>query len=147
MVGTEDEVESGTGPLDLSVLQTLGGRADGHPLVVNWALEPSDASPRLLRIELDDDAYPPGTTAARLDVRWFTTDDYSLHYVEDSESGRYQCRWDRHPKGSAPRTHYHPPPDAGPAEPSPLESHHLEVLFTVLDWVAERVEAAHESTD
>ncbi|WP_121823414.1 hypothetical protein [Halostella salina] len=133
-----------TGPLDVPTLETVAGRAGSHPLVERWVFDPSGASPRLLRIELDGNAYPPSVEAARLDVRWFVTDDYSVHYVESQDGGRYECRWDRHPKASAPRTHFHPPPDAGEATPSPLDPHHLDVCFTVLDWVAERVEELHD---
>lgn len=75
---------------------------------------------------------------------WFVTDDYYLHYVEIHDGETYQCRWDRHPKSDVPWTHFHPPPDAGGPVSSPLEPHHLDVLFTVLDWVSERVEAIHD---
>lgn len=132
-----------SGKLDVSTLRTIGRRATDNPLVESWRFEPSSTSPRMLEIRIDASGYPPDVEAARLDVRWFTTDDYSCHYVETRGDDEYQCRWDRHPKTDAPRTHFHPPPDAGPAEESPLDSHHLEVLFTVLDWVGERVELLH----
>ncbi|WP_435176534.1 hypothetical protein [Halorussus sp. AFM4] len=67
------------------------------------------------------------------------------YYVEDRGGEQYRCRWDRHPKTDAPRTHFHPPPDAGAAEDSPLGTHHLDVLFAILDWVSERVEHLHET--
>ena len=35
-----------------------------------------------MEIQLDPSAYPADVTDARIDVRWFTTDDYSLHYIE-----------------------------------------------------------------
>lgn len=35
------------------------------------------------------------------------------------------------------------PPDAGNAEPSPLGSHHLDVLFIVFDCATDRVETLH----
>lgn len=138
---TEEE-PSPDGPLDVPTLQTLAHRATTHPLVNDWAFDPSSASPRLLQITLDASAYPAAVTAARIDIRWFVSDDYSVHYLEEHQpnADRYQCRWDRHPKSTAPRSHRHPPPDAGDAEPSALEPHHLAVLFAVLDWVSDRVE-------
>jgi len=133
------------GRLDAATLRTLAQRAVDQPLVDDWQFDPSSISPRLLRLQLDPNAYPTNILVARLDVRWFVTDEYSIHYVEAREAAAdpYQCRWDRHPKTTAPRTHFHPPPDAGDAESFSLNPHHLEVLFTVLDWVSDRVEALH----
>ncbi|WP_101298389.1 hypothetical protein [Halegenticoccus soli] len=133
------------GRLDVPTLQTLAQRAATHPLVDEWAFDPSSVSPRHLQIHLVANAYPADVTAVRIDVRWFVTGDYSFHYLEerDGETSPYQCRWDRHPKTAAPRTHFHPPPDAGEAEPSSLDPHHLDALFAVLDWVSDRVERLH----
>lgn len=133
--------------LDIPTLQTLAQRAATHLLVAKWAFEPSSVSPRVLQLFLAADAYPAVGTAARIDIRWFVTNDYSVHYLEEHEieDESYQCRWDRHPKTTEPRTHFHPPPNAGAAEPSSLDPHHLDVLFTVLDWVSERIERLHTS--
>ena len=139
-----DEPSVPQGRLDVTALQTMGRRADSHPLVESWQFRPDSLSPRHLEIQLDPSAYPAGVTDARLDVRWFTTDDYSLHYIETRGDDSYQCRWDRHPKPDASRIHFHPPPDAGTAEDSSLNVHHLDVLFSVLDWISERVERLHE---
>lgn len=128
------------GRLDVPTLQTLGQRAVSHNPVESWSFDPSGLSPRLLRIHLDSSAYPDAVDAARLDVRWFTNDDYSVHYLETAgEDDRFQCRWDRHPKTDAPRSHFHPPPDADGVDPSSLDRHHLAVLFYVLDWGTDRV--------
>jgi hypothetical protein len=135
------------GRLDVPTLQTLAQRAVSHPLVDDWTFDPTSVSPRFLSLHLGASAYPADVTEARIDVRWFVTGDYSFHYLEqrECESDPYQCRWDRHPKTTAPRMHFHPPPNAGSAEPSSLEPHHLDVLFTVLDWVSERVERIRRS--
>lgn len=146
MVGPEETDENAdshqSDHLDVPTLRTLAQRARTHPLVEGWEFDPSGLSPRQLRLRLRSSAYPAEVTAARLDIRWFATNDYSVHYLEihDDETEPFQCRWDRHPKTTAPRTHFHPPPAAGDAEPSSLDPHHLDVLFTVLDWVAERVD-------
>lgn len=131
------------GRLDMTTLRTLGRRAATHPLVAAWSFEPTSTSPRYLEVELDADAYPVSVDAVRLEIHWFDTDDYYVHYIETRDTEYYQCRWDRHPKTDAPRCHFHPPPDAGTAVESPLETHALEVLFTILDWVSERVETLH----
>ncbi|WP_050033601.1 hypothetical protein [Halorubrum halophilum] len=141
-----DDVPAG-GRLDRTTMRTLGRRAATHPLVDSWAFEPDSISPRSLVISLDSTAYPDAVDTARIDIHWFVTNDYYVHYVETRGTSRYQCRWDRHPKTDAPRTHVHPPPDAGDAEPSALGAHHLDVLFTVLDHVTERVETLHDDVD
>ncbi len=138
----EDAVPQGR--LDQTTLQTMGRRAGTHPLVESWQFQPNSISPRKLEVQLDRSTYPDAVASARLDIHWFTTDDYYLHYIETRESANYQCRWDRHPKTDAPRSHFHPPPDAGIAEDSSLSPHHLGVLFSVLDWISDRVQRLHE---
>lgn len=133
-----DDVPDG-GRLDRTTMQTLGRRAVTHQLVDSWRFEPDRLSPRSLVISLKSTAYPASVDTARVDIHWFVTNDYYVHYVEHRGPSHVQCRWDRHPKTDAPRSHFHPPPDASGVEPSPLSEHHLEVLFTVLDWAAERV--------
>ncbi|WP_135853689.1 hypothetical protein [Halorussus salinus] len=140
-LGSDDSAS--TGELDVPTLRTLGRRAASHPLVASWELRPTSSSPRELELRFDASGYPRAVDDVRLDVHWFTTDDYYFHYVETRGDDRYQCRWDRHPKTDAPRAHFHPPPDAGTAMESPLGTHHLDVLFTVLDWIRERVESLH----
>lgn len=148
-MGDDDDTVAGDsipdGRLDVPTLQTLGQRAASHPLVDSWVFDPSSISPRLLRMHLDSSAYPEDIDAARLDARRFTNGDFSMHYLEEQHGAAhgFQCRWDRHPKTDAPRTHFHPPPDAERVEPLSLEPHHLAVLFTVLDWVTERVAELH----
>lgn len=131
------------GRLDPTTLRTMGSHARSHPLVDSWQFQPNSLSPRRLELQLDSNAYPADVEEARLEIHWFVTDDYYLHYMETRGDEHYQCRWDRHPKTDAPRTHFHPPPDAGAAEESSLDPHHLDVLFTVLDWVSERVRRLH----
>jgi hypothetical protein len=145
MSDDDDRVDvAGGGRLDRTTMQTLGRRAETHPLVDSWRFEPDRLSPRSLVIGLDSTAYPDAVDTARIDVHWFVTGDYYVHYVETRGGSRFQCRWDRHLKTDAPRSHFHPPPDASGVDPSPLGDHHLEVLFAVLDWVSDRVETLHD---
>lgn len=141
----EDDGTPESGRLDRTTMETLARRSETHPLVTSWAFIPDRLSPRSLEITLDSSAYPPYVDAVRLDIHWFVTGDYYIHYVEARTDTHYQCRWDRHPKTDAPRTHFHPPPDAGEAEPSPVGIHHLDVLFEVLDWVSEHISALHDT--
>lgn len=134
------------GPLDAAILTVLAQRADTHPLVDGWSFEPDALSPRRLELYLDDGQYPPSVENARLDVRWYDGGDYTAHYRETRGDEIWQCRWDRHPKPDAPRAHFHPPPDAASdVETSRLEgTHHLGVLFGVLDWVTQRIEELYD---
>lgn len=135
-----------SGPLDVPTLEVLAQRAVTHPLVDEWAFQPDAMSPRRLELSLDGRQYPSPVVAARLDVRWFEGGDYTVHYLETRGDNVWQCRWDRHPKPGAPTAHFHPPPDAGSdIESSQLQAtHHLGVLFCVLDWITERIEGLHE---
>jgi hypothetical protein len=141
------ETAADSGRLDRTTMETIGRRAATAPLVESRQFEPDRIAPRSLVLTLDATAYPSAVDAARIDVHWFVTGDYYFHYVEERGSSRFQCRWDRHPKADAPRNHFHPAPDAGGAEPSPLGDHHLDVLFSVLDWVAERVEQRYDESE
>jgi hypothetical protein len=141
----ETEAETATGPLDEPTLRLLGARAVETRLVVGQTFEPDAITPRRLRLTLDTAQYPATVTQVTLDVRWFESGDYSFHYRESRDAADdWQCRWDRHPKPSSPRAHFHPPPAAGTAESSPVDDTHLlSVLFAVLDWIADRVGDAH----
>lgn len=133
------------GPLDVPTLELIGRRASTHDLVTDWSFRPDEISPRRPELRLDEDQYPDDIGAVRLDLSWYEGGEYTVHYVETHDDGRWQCRWNRHPKPDAPRAHFHPPPNAGVAvEPSPVDdAHHLGVLLDVLDWIADRLAKIH----
>lgn len=138
--------DSTGGPLDVATLTVIGRRSRDHPLVDSWSFHPDRLSPRRLELTLDDAQYPESVVQARLDCCWYEGGQYTFHYLEERAPGTWQCRWDRHPKPGGPRTHFHPPPDASvPVEPSGLDdSHHLDVLFDVLERIEVRLGDLHE---
>ena len=138
--------EYSSGPLDVPTLDVIAQRAVTHSLVDGWAFQPDSMSPRRLELYLDEDQYPSPITEVRLDVRWFEGGDHTVHSLETRDDDTWQCRWDRHPKPDASKGHFHPPPDAASdVEPSTLQAtHHLSVLFGVLDWIAERIDQLHD---
>lgn len=143
---TGDEYSSG--PLDVPTLEIMAQRAVTHPLVDGWVFQPDAVAPRRLELHLDEDQYPRSIVEARLDMRWFEGGDYTVHYIETREGDDiWQCRWDRHHKPGAPRAHFHPPPDAASdVDGSTLQvTHHLGVLFGILDWITERIEQFHDA--
>jgi hypothetical protein len=122
-------------------LRLLDRHLTADALVVETAFDPDAYEPRLLRARLDAGRYPDSVTATRLDVRWFTTGDFSVHYVEDhDDDGRWECRWDRHPNAHNSRVHFHEPPTATDVSDLELQSRHpLDVYSTVLTAVEQRV--------
>jgi len=138
--------EYSSGPLDVPTLDVMAQRAVTHPLVDGWAFQPDAMSPLWLELSLDENQYPSPITEARLVLRWFEGGDYTVHYLETRDDEVWQCRWDRHSEPKAPKAHFHSPPDAAAdVEPSTLQAtHHLGVLFGVLDWITERIEQLHD---
>jgi len=131
-----------TGPPDRQTLRLLERHLSSESLVDETAFEPDSYEPRLLRVVLDAEQYPESTANVRVDVRWFTTGDFSFHYVETATDGsQWECRWDRHPNSHNSRLHFHQPPDAvAVADLSLASLHPLSVYATVLSAVEQRLE-------
>jgi len=143
----EDPTAHETGPSDRQTLRLLERHLSSDSLVAETAFDPDTYEPRLLRGLVDAGRYPGAVTTARLDVRWFTTGDFSIHYVEEHEDGdRWECRWDRHPNAHNARLHFHEPPSAIESIDLELSSlHPLEVYSTVLTAVEQRIETLWSS--
>jgi hypothetical protein len=131
-----------TGPPDRQTLRLLERHLSSESLVEETAFEPETHEPRLLRVVLDAGQYPESTASVRLDIRWFTTSDFSFHYIETAVDGsQWECRWDRHPNTHNSRLHFHQPPDAATIGDLSLASlHPLSVYATVLGAVEQRLE-------
>lgn len=137
-----DSVSGSTGPSDRQTLRLLERQLVSDSLVAETAFDPDPYEPRLLRAVLDTERYPGSVTAARVDIRWFTTDDFSIHYLESRGEDRWECRWDRHPNPHDTRLHFHDPPAAVAVSSLDLSSlHPLDVYATVFDAIEQRVES------
>jgi hypothetical protein len=138
----EESAPGSTGPPDRQTLRLLERQLTTDSLVEETAYDPDAYEPRLLRGRLDPGHYPDPVTAARIDIRWFTTGDFSAHYVEERGDGRlWECRWDRHPNPHNTRLHFHEPPFATAVSDLELPSlHPLEVYSTVLTAIEGRIE-------
>jgi hypothetical protein len=143
----EDSASHSTGPPDRQTLRLLERHLSSDSLVAETAFEPDSYEPRLLQVFLAAGRYPESVIAARLDIRWFTTGDFSLHYIEAHEDGeRWECRWDRHPNTHTTRLHFHEPPSATDITALELPSlHPLEVYSTVLTAIEQRIAASWSS--
>ncbi len=99
-----------TGPPDRQTLGLLERQLASDPLVSETVFEPDPYEPRVLQGLLDAGRYPHSVIAARVDIRWFTTGDFSLHYIENwLDEDSWECRWDRHPNTHNTRLHFHEP--------------------------------------
>jgi hypothetical protein len=131
-----------TGPIDAEILDRVVARLDRSARFDDVHLRPVYA-PNAVVADYDLGYFPSGVTRASLRIRWFETDDFSLHYVEQYRTGdSWECRWDRHPNDHNTREHVHPPPDARtPGEDSDYPDEWRDVLAMVLARLDERIEA------
>jgi len=75
-----------------------------------------------------------------LTVRWYTNDDFTLHYREGHTDRVWECRWDRHPNPHNTRDHFHPPPAAeAPGDDASWPADHRDAVSVVLDEIEDRI--------
>ena len=136
----EDSGTDSTGVPDRQTLRLLERQLASDSLVAETVFEPDPYEPRLLRALLSPEQYPESVTEARVDIRWFTTNDFSIHYLESRDSDHWECRWDRHPNTHNTRLHFHEPPMANDISDLEFSSlHPLDVYSTVFDAVEQRI--------
>jgi len=101
----------------------------------------TDASGHLeLQVVFASSYYPAPVDDATLTVRWYTNDDFTIHYREVHSEHTWECRWDRHPNPHNTRDHFHPPPTAPtPGDDDSWPTDHRDVLQLVLDEVEDRI--------
>jgi len=131
-----------TGPIDVAVLDRAAAHLARSTRFEAVESEPSYA-PNAVVADYDLGYFPGGVRRASLRVRWFETDDFSVHYAEQYQTDdSWECRWARPPNDHNDREHFHPPPDA--ATPGADDDHPEEwrdVLAVVLARLDERIEA------
>ena len=126
-------------PIDRPLLEFLQSRLHTTEQVTRAAI--TDESGHLeLRVEFAQRYYPESVTEAILAVRWYTNDDFTVHYREAHVESDWKCRWDRHPNPHNTRDHFHPPPTASTSgENASWPTDHRELLSLVLDDVERRI--------
>jgi hypothetical protein len=131
-----------TGPIDAEILDRIATHLSKSVRFDDVQARPAYA-PNAVVAEYDLGYFPGGVTRAYLRVRWFETDDFSVHYAEQYRTGdSWECRWDRHPNDHNTREHFHPPPDAlTPGEDEDYPDEWRDVLAAVLTRLDERIEA------
>jgi len=128
-------------PIDRPILEFLQTRLQATRQVSQAAI--TDASGHLeLQVVFASSYYPAPVDEATLSVRWYTNDDFTIHYREVHSEHTWQCRWDRHPNPHNTREHFHPPPTAPTAgDDDSWPTDHRAVLRVVLDEVEDRIAA------
>lgn len=143
-----DEEPVSTGPPDRQTLRLLERVLADDSMVATTEFEPDGYEPTVLHAPFDMARYPDTVEAARLDVHWFASGDFSMRYVETLADGdRWKCRWDRHPNPHNERLHFHRPLTGDDIEALEMSAAHpLDVTATVLAAIERRIEG-HWSAD
>ncbi len=130
------------GPIDTEILDRIAAHLARSNRFDNIETQPPYA-PNAVIANYDLGYFPSGITRAYLRIRWFETDDFSIHYSEQYQTGNsWECRWDRHPNDHNTRDHFHPPSDAStPGEDAAYSKDWRDVLATVLTNLDDRIEA------
>jgi len=128
-------------PIDRPILEFLQTRLQATRQVSHTAI--TDASGHLeLQVVFASSYYPASVDDATLTVRWYTNDDFTIHYREVHSEDTWECRWDRHPNPHNTRDHFHPPPIAPtPGDDDSWPTDHRDVLQLVLDEIEDRIAA------
>lgn len=127
-------------PIDRPILEFLRSRLRTTRQVDRATI--TDTSGHLeLRVRVAPDYYPAFVEDPGLTVRWYTNDDFTLHYRERHPDDTWECRWDRHPNPHNTRDHFHPPPDAAtPGIDADWPTDHRDVITRALARIETRIE-------
>lgn len=108
-----DDLDGPVGPIDYPALRQIRDLIGSEEPLADSVMFDDAANPTELIVTFTAGSDRPG----RLEITWWQRGGYRFHYTE---SNGVDLRFDRHPKSGAPDTHFHPPPDAGPATASVL---------------------------
>jgi len=130
------------GPVDSELLDRIATHLARSNRFNSIDTRPAYA-PNAVIADYDLGYFPNGVTRAYLRIRWFETDDFSIHYSEQYQTGNvWECRWDSHPNDHNTREHFHPPSDAStPGSDREYPDDWRDVLTTVLTRLDDRIEA------
>ena len=130
------------GPIDTEILDRIAAYLARSDRFDDIQTRPEYA-PNAVVADYELGYFPSGVTRAYLRIRWFETDDFSIHYSEQYQTGnKWACRWDRHPNDHNTREHFHQPPAAStPGEDADHPDDWRDVLTTVLTALDDRIKA------
>ncbi|NHN60098.1 MULTISPECIES: hypothetical protein [Halorussus] len=138
----EDESNGDVGAVDTEVLERVARRLRGSSRFDGVVSRPEYALNSVVA-EHDTGYFPSGIDRVYLRIRWFETNDFSVHYSEQyGDEKSWECRWDRHLNDHNSRDHFHPPPDAAtPGKDENYSNDWRDVLTTVLKELDARIQA------
>lgn len=141
----DDDTVPEVGGIDTDILEQIGQHLERSNRFAETIFQPEYA-PSSVVAEYDMGYFPTAIERAYLQIRWYKTDDFNIHYSEQYDAGdHWECRWDRHPNNHNTRSHFHPPPDATtPGEDVEYEEDWRDVLTDVLGDLDDRIEAFWE---
>jgi len=148
MTPPPDNGPTSTGPPDRQTLHLLEGILADEPLIASTEFDPDSYEPRILRVLCEESRYPPTVETARLDIRWFASGDFSIHYVETRAGDHWECRWDRHPNPHSARLHFHQPPAGDEITDLTWSSlHPVDAVSTVVGAIEQRIDQQWSADD
>lgn len=137
-MGPSDGNRENSAPIDRPILESIRDRFETTRQVETAKIE--DVGHLALRIRFSENFYPASVTRATLAVRWYTNDDFMIHYREEGTENDWECRWDRHPNHHNDRDHFHPPPNAEtPARDASWPDDYREMLSRIMEEIEERI--------
>lgn len=138
--GTSPDHERGA-PVDLDQLDVIEERLAGDARFSRIERQSGFVPDRIVA-EYESGFYPETVSEGRLEVVWFENGNFSLHYHEGHDEGRFDHRWDRHPSDHNARDHVHPGPDAPtPGEDVSHPADWRDVLSMALAEIEDRQRA------
>lgn len=126
-------------PIDRPILEYLQPRLQATRQAYRATV--TDTSGHLeLSVVFAPSYYPDVVDEAPLTVRWYTNDDFKIHYREQHADHAWECRWDRHRNPHNSRDHFHPPPTTPtPGDDAWWPADYRDVVTLVLDEIEVRV--------
>ncbi|WP_423746986.1 hypothetical protein V5735_20330 (plasmid) [Haladaptatus sp. SPP-AMP-3] len=140
--GDDDTVAENVGGVDTEVLEQIGQRLRHSHRFTEIVFQPEYA-PSSVVAEYDLGYFPAAIGRAYLQIRWYETNDFNVHYSEQYTDGdQWECRWDRHPNSHNTRSHFHPPPNATtPGTDADYARDWRDVLSRILEDLDDRIKA------
>lgn len=131
---------SSPAPIDRPILELMQTRLSATNQVERVSIT-DDSGHLELRLVFASTYYPETVDEAILAVRWYTNDDFKIHYREVYSGYAWECRWDRHPNPHNSRDHFHASPDAAtPGEDASWATDYRDVLASIFDDIEQRIE-------
>ena len=145
MTDSEDidsPTDGGSGaPIDFDRLDIIRNRLATDDRFVRIENQPEFAPDRLVCV-YDSQFYPGDIERAHLEIAWYESGDFSLHYHEAHGDETFDHRWDRHPSTHNTREHIHPGPDAPtPGDDASFSEDWRDVLSATLVEIEDRQRA------